>query len=100
MYVGRQSSTHTKVSASLNERLMATSSRCNMQVSPSGIMAISVFVFFIDLRTSSALNESHTSTLLPIQSERVFHTDDTQSVISSVSSHPLCLDLTIIPAGV
>ena len=81
MYVDRQSSTHTKVSA-LNGQLMATSSGCSMQVSPPCIIAISVFVFFIDLRTSSAecaLNESNTSRLLLLQPGIVPHTDDTPS---------------------
>ena len=63
MHVARQSYQNL----SLNGRLMATSSGCSMQVNHPSIMAISVFDFLIDLRTSSAecaLNESNTSTLL------------------------------------
>ena len=94
MYVGH--SHQSLCISALNGQLMATSSGCNMHVSPLGIMAISVFVFFIDLHTSSAecaLNEANTSRLLLLQPELSSlwapisepYTDDTQSVISSVS---------------
>ena len=58
---------------------MATSSGCSMQVGPRGIMAILVFVFCIDLRTSSvecALNESNTSRCFLVHPGRVPRTDD------------------------